>query len=124
MALLDHGSGVARKRRMAYSCVKRLFLPSINLTAMEALMFKEVLPGSLLEGSPCRRETHEERRNQRRLKICRPVHIRVLNDSESATTLDIARQGLCFVTSRDHYHPGMSLFLTFLSSSYSSPSFA
>ena len=92
-------------------------------------MFKEVLPGSLLEGSPCRRETHQERRNQRRLKICRPVHIRVLNDSEKqiqegATALDIARQGLCFVTSRDHYHPGMSLFLTFLSSPYSSPSFA
>jgi hypothetical protein len=86
-------------------------------------MFKEVLPGYLPEGSPCRRETHEERRKQRRLKICRPVHIRLLNHSESATTLDIARQGLCFVTKRDHYHPGMSLFLTFLSSPYSSLSF-
>jgi hypothetical protein len=99
-----------------------------NLAATEALV-SNVLPGSLFEGSPCRRETQEERRKQYRLKICRPVHIRILDHSEkqsqeNTSTLDITGYGLCFATSRDNYHPGMFLSLTFGSSPYRSPTLA
>jgi hypothetical protein len=75
------------------------------------------------------RETQEDRRKQYRLKICRPVHIRILNQTENqiqedTATLDIAGYGVSFATLRDHYHVGMSLFLTFGSSPFRSPSFA
>ena len=64
-----------------------------------------------------------ERRTLERSKISLPVHIRSIDPSEhaileAATTLDVNRHGLCFSTSRDHYHVGMSLCLTF---PYSSP---
>jgi hypothetical protein len=75
------------------------------------------------------RETQEERRKQYRLKICRPVHIRILDPTENqieedTTTLDISGYGFCFATSRNHYQLGMSLFLRFGSSPLRSPSFA
>jgi hypothetical protein len=59
-----------------------------------------------------------ERRTRERLKVCLPVHIRPLRSSqqqtgEAAITMDFNRNGLCFATSRNHYHVGMSLFLTF-----------
>ena len=63
------------------------------------------------------RETQEERRKQYRLKICRPVHIRILDTEkqiqEDTTTLDISGYGFCFATSRNHYQLGMPLFLRF-----------
>jgi PilZ domain len=73
-------------------------------------------------------KTQEERRKQYRLKICRPVHIRMLDPAEKliqedTATLDITGHGLCFATTRDHYHLGMSLFLRFGSSPFRSPSF-
>jgi PilZ domain len=74
------------------------------------------------------RETQEERRKQYRLKICRPVHIRILDTEkqiqEDTTTLDISGYGFCFATSRNHYQLGMPLFLRFGSSPFRSPSFA
>src|ERR1700747_1351070 len=64
-----------------------------------------------------------ERRTLERLKISVPVHVRSIDPSEralleAATTIDVNRHGLCFSTSRDHYHVGMSLCMTF---PYSSP---
>ncbi len=68
-------------------------------------------------------DRRNERRTLERSKISLPVHIRSIDPLEhaileAATTLDVNRQGLCFSTSRDHYHVGMSLCLTF---PYSSP---
>jgi hypothetical protein len=65
----------------------------------------------------------QERRALERLKVSVPVHVRSIDPSEhaileAATTIDVNRHGLCFKTSRDHYHVGMSLCLTF---PYSSP---
>jgi hypothetical protein len=64
-----------------------------------------------------------ERRTLERLKISVPVHVRSIEPSEhaileAANTIDVNRHGLCFSTSRDHYHVGMSLCMTF---PYSSP---
>ena len=68
-------------------------------------------------------DRRNERRTLERLKISVPVHVRSIDPSEhaileAATTIDVNRHGLCFSTSRDHYHVGMSLCLTF---PYSSP---
>jgi PilZ domain-containing protein len=74
-----------------------------------------VLPSPLLERTACRPETHQERRRRERLRVCLPVYVRRLDQSEQevATTVDITRHGLRFTTSRDHYSRGMSLLLTF-----------
>jgi hypothetical protein len=68
-------------------------------------------------------DRRNERRTLERLKISVPVHVRSIDLSEhaileAATTIDVNRHGLCFSTSRDHYHVGMSLCITF---PYSSP---
>ena len=68
-------------------------------------------------------DRRNERRTLERLKISVPVHVRSIDPSEhaileAATTIDVNRHGLCFSTSRDHYHVGMSLCMTF---PYSSP---
>jgi hypothetical protein len=68
-------------------------------------------------------DRRNERRTLERSKISLRVHIHSIDPSEhaileAATTLDVNRHGLCFSTSREHYHVGMSLCLTF---PYSSP---
>jgi|ERR1700739_954610 hypothetical protein len=73
--------------------------------------------------SPFANDKRDERRTLERLKISVPVHVRSIDPSEhaileAATTIDVNRQGLCFNTSRDHYHVGMSLCMRF---PYSSP---
>lgn len=73
--------------------------------------------------SPFGNDRRYERRTLERLKISVPVHIRSIDLSEhaileAATTIDVNRHGLCFSTSREHYHVGMSLCMTF---PYSSP---
>jgi hypothetical protein len=77
-----------------------------------------VLLTRISEGTASNCETGNERRTRERLKICLPVHIRSIGPSqqqieEAATTLDLNRHGLCFTTSRDRYHVGMRLLLTF-----------
>jgi hypothetical protein len=73
--------------------------------------------------SPFENDRLNERRTLERLKISVPVHVRSIHPSEhaileAATTIDVNRHGLCFSTSRDHYHVGMFLCMTF---PYSSP---
>ena len=81
------------------------------------------LPLLIRAHSPFENDRLNERRTLERLKISVPVHVRSIHPSEhaileAATTIDVNRHGLCFSTSRDHYHVGMSLCMTF---PYSSP---
>jgi PilZ domain len=81
------------------------------------------LPLLVHERTTFENDRRNERRTLERLKISVPVHVRSIDPSEraileAATTIDVNRHGLCFSTSRDHYHVGMSLCMTF---PYSSP---
>lgn len=63
----------------------------------------------------CSAGNAQERRRRERLRVRLPVYVRRLDHShaEVAMTVDITRHGLCFSTSKDHYAPGMGLYLTF-----------
>ena len=81
------------------------------------------LPVLIQAHSTFESDRRNERRTLERLKISVPVHVRSIDPSdhailEAATTINVNRHGLCFSTSRDHYHVGMSLCMTF---PYSSP---
>ncbi|PYU34024.1 MAG: hypothetical protein DMG31_07285 [Acidobacteria bacterium] len=86
---------------------------------------RNVPPAPLDERTSFEHDPGKERRTRERFKVCLPVHIRPSSPSHQqikdiTTTLDLNRHGLCFTTSRDHYHVGMPLSLTFPYSSSTS----
>jgi hypothetical protein len=57
----------------------------------------------------------EERRTHDRLKVMKTMHISGINSSiskETATVVDISRQGIYFTVRSSHVHVGMEITLT------------
>ena len=56
-----------------------------------------------------------ERRREPRSKLAQPLRIRVLHadfPAETCKTANVSRSGLYFITSSNHYFPGMTIYVT------------
>ena len=56
-----------------------------------------------------------ERRREPRSKLAQPIRIRVLHadfPAETCKTTNVSRNGLYFITSTNHYFPGMTIYVT------------